>query len=118
MSYDFNDVSQLNYDLSKVKNKDELFVDGNLNPKTCAIVLLSEVVGFNEINKKNIDENLVRIHIWESVFGHYVVDANEQGLTITRDDLARHEGLLTNKVSISRAQFLKRLWEQAQDITL
>jgi hypothetical protein len=72
-------------------------------------------IGIHEITEKNWEEVALRVALYEKVMGTSIfrmVDGKRVSIPITKEDVQRHIGLSTNGVTLSKAQFLKKLTER------
>lgn len=103
----------LNWSVGKCDDHLALFEEGDLNPRSKALVMMSMPLGFNEITQKNLDEVWTRVRLWEGAHG--AVLWGEGPEPFTKKDIIRHLGMNTNATRLTTAQFLKRLWASATE---
>jgi hypothetical protein len=113
----------LTWDLTEIKDKDNLCFEERtdkegqtgtyLAPKTEALIWGSLAVEMSEITKKNAEEFFLRLRMWETAVGNFLVseiDGNAiKKRLITFADVVRHIGLKTNVSDKTRASFVKKI---------
>jgi hypothetical protein len=70
-----------------------------------------------EITKKNLDEVWDRIHTWEAVNGS-MSSSPERDLYMTRADVERHVGLVTNVSYRNKTAFKRKIADIALELAL
>ena len=102
----------LHWSIEDIKDYKTVCFDGEgdearLKTVTSTLVNLTMALGINDWTDKNIDEVLLRIRMYESIYGKlvYKVDTGENSLT--NEVIRQHVGLSTNGGSFSFAQFKK-----------
>jgi hypothetical protein len=100
----------LNFDLTKVKNRE--FLDNKENASTIDMLIYCTMfVGMGEITEKNFVEFFTRVHLLEKVNGTFLKQFDGDKLNpheITLDDVRNMIGLKTNVSTETRAKFMKR----------
>ena len=104
----------LHYDLRTVKAN---WKDDAIWPITNALIMGTMSVGMRSIDETNWKEFYTRVHIIESIHGHWLLKEGKPRL-ITPQDVYDHIGLNTNATHISNAKFKndidRRFREQAK----
>ncbi len=102
----------LYWDLGNIKDYKTVCFDGEgddarMKTITSSLIDLTMNLGIDHWTDKNIDEVLLRIRMYESIYGKlvYKVDTGENSLT--NEVIRQHVGLSTNGGSFSFAQFKK-----------
>ena len=134
----------LNFDLSRIKNKDELcwedvaddYTPGmmdsvvekeggglqRMKSATSSLIWVTMALGMGAITKKNIDEFAARLHIWEGIIGglRYKVGNNpneSKHIKFKYEELVDHIGLSTNVGKDSWTVFMKKIRRKAEEET-
>ncbi len=112
----------LNYDFSKVKNKDRVCLidatddDGspckNLHHATKALIWITMGIGIGKITEQNWKQFYVRCRIYEKIHGSF--RSNKEGpVFFTEDEVRSHIGLSTNVCEQTISKWSKRMIENA-----
>jgi hypothetical protein len=115
----------LSWDLSKIENYDELFVDAPpdqgegkvLDGLTQAIIYATMVTGLGKNWSLDTDfapELWARLHMIEKLQGPLVTKQGEPYF-VTFEDVRRRIGLETNVSPVSRSEFVKRMLTNDMD---
>ena len=129
----------LHWDLSAVENGDELcWIEATednpnhgieagksyLNPITNALIWSTIAVDLPGPTAENVGEFYARLRLTERVFGPFLIRAEVDGkrpegeaAMITIDEVIAHIGLSCNVSTKSRAQWLKRLGSEMDDMS-
>ena len=108
----------LNWDLTKIKNYEELCWEKNedgtsrLNVVTDSLIWLSMAIGIGRITEENAPEVYGRIAAYEKLFGSFMIkfdDNGKQRVFVTPEDVSNHIGLSTNVGKETEASFRKRI---------
>lgn len=104
----------LNFNVSKVANREELWVDTaegrQLAPRTRDLIFACLAFDLGTITPENIDEWLWRQKFYDRLFDALYYKRGENGPVpndFTREELERHIGLKTNVPDKSRKAWLK-----------
>jgi hypothetical protein len=75
-------------------------------------------IGIPKITEKNWEEVALRVALYEKVIGSciykFVEGKGRVKIPITKEDVQRHIGLDTNGITLTKAQFLKKLAERVR----
>ena len=106
----------INWDVKDIENYKEVTThvtdDGKeeWHPVTQTLVWLSLAIDMGVITKENCMEFYTRCDIYESTMG--AMGSNEDGdIKISYDEVKSHIGLRTNVSGKTKAQFLKKLFD-------
>lgn len=110
----------LNFSFKKVANYEEVTTDPadetRWHPVADALVWLSMICGYREINAKNVDKVITRIMTYQAVAGAYLsANAGAIKVYITPEDVRRFIGLATNASTMTDAQWAKHIARIATD---
>jgi hypothetical protein len=107
----------LQWDVSKIDEKIRLVGDGNnvrMSPTTNVMIWATMSVEMGRITEENVDEFAFRLDMWQAATSSLLHKRD-----LTREDVVNHIGLVTNVITLSRAQFeakVKRaLWNELRD---
>ena len=81
-----------------------------MNPMTESLIWALMAIGKSSITKKNVAEVYMRLHVYESMFGSFLME-NGNDRPFTPDDVKAHIGLRTNVTNTTPAVFYKSLLE-------
>ena len=108
----------LNWDLTKIKNYEELCWKKDeddtvrLNVVTDSLIWLTMAIGIGKITEENAPEVYGRIAAYEKLFGSFMIQFDNNGkqrVYITPEDVNNHIGLSTNVSKETEASFRKRI---------
>lgn len=100
----------LNYQLTNIRDWQELTGDEGVKPVTQALIFATMAVGMGQITEANAHKFAVRLEVVQRVDGPYMVrDGKPSPLTVA--DVQRHIGLGTNASTLTDAQFRKNLFD-------
>lgn len=117
----------LNWDISKVKNWEELYDKGTwkndfefepdpkgkekrLQTRTDALIWVTMSVGMGQITEKNHEEFFKRVAFLETIGSAYRMRGGKP-VKYTLEDIKRHIGLSTNVSTETQAKWLKRQYD-------
>jgi hypothetical protein len=107
----------LNWNLSKVKNHQELTEE--MSAVTETLIFFTMFVGVPNVTEKTADTFFKRIQIFEKLFGCIVRTVDEDGkldyYSIQLSDVERHVGLHTNAVAYTDAQFKNQVFKRINE---
>ena len=102
----------LHWDIGNIKDYKTICFDGEgddttLKTVTSTLVDLTMNLGIHKFTDQNIEEVILRIRMYESIFGLlvYKIDTGENSLT--NEVIRQHVGLTTNSSPFSFPQFKK-----------
>lgn len=106
----------LDWDISEVKNNDEIKADGSPWVTTETLIWYTMAVDMGEITKENYDEFFKRVSIWETINGagkrKFDSETNEyEDIFMTLEDVERRIGLSTNVITRDREEWGERIAE-------
>ena len=101
----------LNYDLSKIKNYEELLEDGKLSQPYSTIVLSTVIVALGDITNENYEKFYNRLNVMQKLTGPFLHLENNP-YHISKDDIIRMIGLNTNVSNETKAKWIKRILPQ------
>ena len=81
--------------------------DAELKTVTSTLINLTMNLGINDWTDKNIDEVLLRLRMYESIYGKLVYNGTTGDNSLTNEVIRQHVGLYTNGSSFSFAEFKK-----------
>ena len=108
----------LNWDLTKIKNYEELCWEKNeddtvrLNPVTDSLIWISMAIGIGKFTEEMAPEIYARISMYEKLFGAMMCkfgDNGKESVYLTPEDVNNHIGLSTNVGKDTMASFRKRI---------
>lgn len=117
---EINDYKKLCWEETKEKGEDgeNLF---KLKPKTEVLTWFSLIGGLPNITKKNWKEFYIRISLWEKTNGAFCALVDEDGNRVedpfTMEDIYSHIGFSTNSGTLSKTEFLSKLYKSYGDAT-
>lgn len=96
----------LSFDLSKINDyRNVCYTEKkDLHPITDAIAWYTMAFGLGELTEKNLAEWLVRLDLYDRMFGSLLTDGH-----ITEDDLRKHFGLRSNVNNETRKSWCKQM---------
>ncbi len=102
----------LHWDIGNIKDyKTVCFTgegdDARLKTVTSTLINLTMNLGINDWTDKNIDEVLLRLRMYESIYGKLVYNMDTGDNSLTNEVVRQHVGLFTNGGSFSFAEFKK-----------
>ncbi len=108
----------LNWDISKVKNADELYKtveeDGKrvsyMGILTESLIWATIPVGIGTITEKNAEKFFKRLRIVEAAGGNRLVHPDGRRHYITLEEVRRHIGLSTNASRLNDSEFIENLF--------
>ena len=106
----------LNWDISEVKNNDEIKADGMPWVITETMIWYTMAVDMGEITEENYEEFFQRVSIWEMIHGAGMHKRNtetdeHEDVYITLEDVERRIGLNTNVSNRDREEWGERITE-------
>ena len=81
--------------------------DAEMKTVTSTLINLTMNLGINDWTDKNIDEVLLRLRMYESIYGKLVYNGTTGDNSLTNEVIRQHVGLYTNASSFSFAEFKK-----------
>ena len=85
--------------------------DARLKAVSSTLINLTMNIGIDHWTAKNIDEVLIRIRMFESIYGKLVYNIDTGENSLTNEVIRQHIGLHTNGGSFSFAKFKKHCIE-------
>jgi hypothetical protein len=103
----------LNWSVSSVENFSDVCFDSNeqIELRTEQLVFATMVVGMNQISEKNHLEFWYRLHLYESMFGSLIREADGEPCFFLLPDVKEHIGLFTNATIVPFGKWSKRVKE-------
>ena len=102
----------LHWDIGNIKDYKTVCFNGEgddaeLKTVTSTLINLTMNLGINDWTDKNIDEVLLRLRMYESIYGKLVYNGTTGDNSLTNEVIRQHVGLYTNASSFSFAEFKK-----------
>jgi hypothetical protein len=102
----------LHWDIGNIKDYKTICFDGEgddttLKTITSTLIDLTMNLGICNFTDKNIDEVILRIRMYETIYGKLVYNMDTGDNCLTNEVIRQHVGLHTNGGSFSFAQFKK-----------
>ena len=106
----------LDWDISEVKNHEEVTVEGAPWVITETLIWLTMAVDMGQITEENHEEFFKRVSIWETIHGPSMHKWNKETeerepMPMTLEDVERRIGLSTNVITRDREEWGERIAE-------
>lgn len=106
----------LDWDITEVKNHEEITVEGAPWVITETLIWLTMAVDMGEITEENHEEFFKRVNIWETIHGPSMHKWNKETeerepMPMTLEDVERRVGLNTNVITRDREEWGERIAE-------
>lgn len=82
-----------------------------LKPGTRQLIFATMVVGMNKISEKNCKEFWYRLHLYEAMFGTFLLEEDGEQLFYLLPDIEEHIGLCTNATTIPFGKWSRQVKE-------
>jgi hypothetical protein len=103
----------LNWDLSKIKNVDDILTDEE-SAINDALIYATMFIGMNEITEQNVDKFFTRLAFYQKAIGSLLIhlkDGEIVGRPIEYNEVVRRIGLHTNASNLSDSAFQKKTYK-------
>ena len=106
----------LDWDITEVKNHEEITVEGAPWVITETLIWLTMAVDMGQITEENHEEFFKRVSIWETIHGPSMHKWNKETeerepMPMTLEDVERRIGLSTNVITRDREEWGERIAE-------